>query len=90
MRPIIGAVLHTDGAFIGALIDGGSTTVLDVSLGVLGLGSSIMIGAVSAELATEVAMRICASVLYEGIFEGRVVRQSFISWLDKVGVQSSR
>jgi hypothetical protein len=35
-------------------------------------------------------MRICAIVLYEGIFEGCVVWQSFIRWLDKVGVQSSR
>ena len=34
-------------------------------------------GAVSAELATEMVMRIRASVLYEGIFEGRVVRKSF-------------
>jgi hypothetical protein len=35
-------------------------------------------GAVSAELATEMGMRICASVLYEGIFEGRVVR--LVGW----------
>jgi hypothetical protein len=40
-------------------------------------------GAVSAELAIEVAKRICTSVLYEGMFEGRIVRQSF-SALDKV------
>ena len=36
-------------------------------------------GAASAELAIEVAMRICVIVLYEGMFEGCVVRQKFYS-----------
>ena len=60
---------------------------LDAAVLAVSLGETV--GAVSAELATEMVMRICASDLYEGIFEGRGVRQSFISLLYKVDVQPS-